>query len=66
MKKKLMCKKDWSLDSVTHFKQGEFYDGKYKENLIRKGINTFVTKDKNGVDANFHSGSDYFDIPFNE
>lgn len=62
MKSKLKCKKDWTLDGITHFKKDEYYYGHLKKDYIRKGIDTFIVKDKYGIKANFHTGSDYFDI----
>lgn len=64
---KLKCKKDWALDGVTHFKKGEIYEGEWKENNIRLGFHTFYVSGGKGLIAgSFHSGSDYFDIPFGE
>lgn len=64
---KLECKEDWILNGEVHFKKGKVYEGKWMKNEFRQGINTFYVKGDGGLRAgNFHSGSDYFDIPFGE
>lgn len=61
------CKKDWILDGVVHFAKGASYKGEWKEDFLRPGMHTFTVSGKLGLPAgNFHSGSDYFDIPFGD
>lgn len=58
------CKKNWSLNSNSPalYVEGKVYIGELRKNFVKEGIDTFVVKDENGKDGNFHTGSDYFDV----
>lgn len=58
------CKKSWRLNSSSPeaYIEGKVYIGELRKNFVKEGIDTFVVKDENGKDGNFHTGSDYFDV----
>lgn len=57
MKQQYLCIKDWTIDSGTYFKKGEYYEGK----PFRNGKSAKI-KGEVGMVVDFHQGSEYFAI----